>query len=90
VQGVSFPAGARALPAGNPSISQEIMIKPSFYGSFWKKKYCFLIFVCTYIVYGMNLCSLNHIIIFELENVSIFLTGNLTETTLARMKWQEK
>ena len=27
VQAVFFPAGARALPAGNPLISQEILIK---------------------------------------------------------------
>jgi hypothetical protein len=31
--------GARALPAGNPSISQEIMIKPPF-NSPRRKKYC--------------------------------------------------
>jgi hypothetical protein len=30
VQGFIFPAGARALPAGNPQISQEIFINPPF------------------------------------------------------------
>jgi hypothetical protein len=38
MQGVIFPAGARALPARNPSISQEIMIKP-FLNCSWRKKY---------------------------------------------------
>jgi hypothetical protein len=37
-QGVIFPAGARALPTGNPQISQEILIIKSYFKSFfWKK-----------------------------------------------------